>query len=269
MNGTVERAITSSKMWDEVYHTLPHSEIEDEVRGPLLERGWCVLNRDTCDVLRAMPDETIDLILADPPYGVNFQSRGRAGTGQELRFEKIANDKAPFIWWLRDAYRVTKPTGAMICFTRWDVRDFWIQAVEAAGWDVKGEVIWDKMQVGMGNLTQQFTPIHETIIFACKDDFAFPAKRPKSVISVPKIPMQAYTHPNEKPVGLMDRLILSLTREGDVVLDPFSGSGVVGESAVRNKRWYIGIDVDKHYATLGTTRIDKAYQGRLRKERMS
>ena len=59
-----------------------------------------------------MPDESVDAIVTDPPYGINYISQTGA---------KIKNDQAPFIWFLYDAFRVLRPGSSIICFTRWDV----------------------------------------------------------------------------------------------------------------------------------------------------
>lgn len=93
-----------------------------------------------------MPDESVDAIITDPPYGINYHTKG---TGASIK-----NDKSPFIWFLYDAFRVLKSgdsgRGSLICFTRWDVEQTFIDAMKLAGFQVKSEVIWDKVMHGMG-----------------------------------------------------------------------------------------------------------------------
>ena len=71
-----------------------------------------------------MPDESVDAIVTDPPYGINYISQTGA---------KIKNDQAPFIWFLYDAFRVLRPGSSIICFTRWDVEQTFIDAMKLAG----------------------------------------------------------------------------------------------------------------------------------------
>ena len=80
-------------------------------------------------MLRQMPDESVDAIITDPPYGINYHTKG---TGASIK-----NDKSPFIWFLYDAFRVLKSgdsgRGSLICFTRWDVEQTFIDAMKLAG----------------------------------------------------------------------------------------------------------------------------------------
>lgn len=109
--------------------------------------------------------ESVNAIITDPPYGINYVSQTGA---------RIKNDKAPFIWFLYDAFRVLKSGGTLLCFTRWDVEQTFIDAIELAGFRVKSEVIWDKVYHGMGDTKAAFAPAHENIVFAIKGSTASP-----------------------------------------------------------------------------------------------
>ncbi len=75
-----------------------------------------VIHGDCLTVLRQMQDDSVDMVITDPPYGVDFQSNRPRSKDPTARFAKIANDKTPFIWWLYDAYRVLKEGGGSIGF---------------------------------------------------------------------------------------------------------------------------------------------------------
>ena len=90
-----------------------------------------IIHDDSLTVLRQMEAENIDAIITDPPYGINYVSQTGA---------RIKNDKSPFIWFLYDAYRVLKPGGAILCFTRWDVEQTFIDAI-GKGFAVS-EIMW-------------------------------------------------------------------------------------------------------------------------------
>lgn len=104
-----------------------------------------IIHGDSLTVLRQMEPESVDAIITDPPYGINYVSQ----TGASIK-----NDKSPFIWFLYDAFRVLKSgeagRGGLICFTRWDVEQTFIDAMKIAGFNVKSEVIWDKPKQATG-----------------------------------------------------------------------------------------------------------------------
>ena len=145
--------------------------------------------------------------------------------------------------------------GCLARFSRWDVQDSFIRAIELAGLTVRNVVVWDKQRIGMGNLRQAFGPSYESIIFATKNEFKFPAKRPRDVLSHMKVGSNKLVHPNEKPVGLLEELIRDICPEGGTVLDPFMGSGTTGVACAITGRPFIGIEVDEGYYRIARSRI--------------
>jgi len=216
------------------------------------------MHGDCLDVLRGIPDESINAVITDPPYGISYQSCARKDKSKRLA--KIANDENPFIWWLYDANRVLKEDGALICFCRWDVQNAFKFAIEWAGFTIKSQVIWDKVLYGAGDLKSAFSPGHEVIWFAVKGKFSFPGKRPRSVITSQRINGGQLIHPNEKPVKLMEQLIQSVTREKEIVLDPFIGSGATGIAAINTGRFFIGIEKEYKYVEISNSRLEQVYQ---------
>lgn len=194
----------------------------------------------------------MDAIITDPPYGINYSSRTGA---------RIKNDAAPFIWFLYDAFRVLKPgssgRGTLVCFTRWDVQQVFIDAIRLAGFIVKSEVIWNKVEHGMGDCKAQFAPTHENIIFAVKGKFSFPGHRPNDLITHRKLHGNQMVHPTEKPVPLLADLITAVTKPGDLILDPFAGSGSTLVAAKKTGRRYTGIELDDTYYANAQRRIEE------------
>lgn len=204
-----------------------------------------------------MKPDSVDAIITDPPYGINYQSHQRAN-----RMAKIPNDKAPFIWWLYDAYRVLRPGedggGVLICFTRWDVQQIFIDALHLAGFSVKSEIVWYKMAHGAGDCKAQFAPCHENILFATKGKYQFPQKRPVDVLPIPKVSSNKLLHPNEKPVELLESLIRSTTRPRALVLDPFAGSGPTLLAAQKCGRQSIGVEIESKHCDTIRSRFETA-----------
>ena len=214
-----------------------------------------IIHGDSLTVLRQMEAESVDAIITDPPYGINYVSQTGA---------RIKNDKSPFIWFLYDAFRVLKSgesgRGSLVCFTRWDVQQTFIDAMKMAGFQVKSEVIWDKVFHGMGDTKAAFAPSHENIIFAVKGKFGFPGHRPKDLITFQKVNSSHMVHPTEKPVGLLANLITSVTKPGDLILDPFAGSGSTLVAAKKTGRRFVGVELDDDFYQIAQQRIEEAVE---------
>lgn len=210
---------------------------------------------DCLEVMRSMPDKSVDAVITDPPYGIDYQSARRIDTERK---PKIENDKRPFIWWLHDAFRITKDDGVLLCFCDWRYQDLWKQVIEVAGWTIKSHVIWDRDWHGLGDLNGQFAPQHDVIWFATKGDFSFQNGRPKDVIRSRRLPAEALVHPNEKPKSLMEHLTNSVTGLFSTILDPFMGSGTTGVVCVQTGRNFIGIEIDPTYFAIAERRIAEA-----------
>lgn len=206
------------------------------------------------EFLPRLGDGVARLVLTDPPYGIGLKSWSG---------ERVINDDAPYIWWLREAWRVLAPRSALFCFCRWDVEDTFKMAIEAAGFTIRNQAIWDKQTRGMGDTRRTLAPAHEVILFAAKGDFTWPAGRPSTMFRFGLPPPRTRTHPTEKPVGLLTAIIAATTRPGDLVVDPFAGSGSTGEAAVRMGRSFWGCELDPAHARRARARITRARRATL------
>jgi len=212
-----------------------------------------LIHGDCLEEMKNIPDGSVDAIVCDPPYGIDFQSARRTDKTQWK--PKIANDKTPFVAWTEEAYRVMKDGTGLICFTRWDTEQTLREALAASGFKCKQQLIWDKVVHGMGDLRGDFASQHENIIFAVKGRFTFDGKRPKSIFRTQRVTPSSLLHPNEKPVELLENLVLPITKENDIVLDMFLGSGVTGVACKNLNRDFIGIELDETYYNIAKARI--------------
>lgn len=215
-----------------------------------------LIHGDCLTEMKNIPDGSVDAVVCDPPYGIDFQSARRTDKTQWK--PKIANDKEPFVAWTDEAYRVMKDGTGLLCFTRWDTEQTFRDALTASGFKCKQQLIWDKEVHGMGDLRGDFASQHENIIFAVKGRFTFPGKRPKSIFRTQRVTPSKLVHPNEKPVELMQNITEPITKEGDTVLDMFLGSGVEGVACKNLNRNFIGIELDETYYNIAKERIEKA-----------
>lgn len=210
--------------------------------------------------MRDIPAESVDLIIADPPYGINFEycwysgANSLSGRAHTVK-RNIVNDKQPYIWFLPEAFRILKPNRPILIFTRYDVEETFRSAITCAGFICKSQIIWDKKGTGMGDLKGQPSPMHENIIFATKGRYTFAGHRPGSVITVNKT--KNNEHPNQKPVPLMEYLIEHYSSAGDMIVDPFAGVGTVNIAAKNLNRNCAGIEIDASYCEIANRRISE------------
>lgn len=211
-----------------------------------------VLHCNSTDLLKSLDDKSVDLIVTDPPYGIGFRSNMRVATP---KFDAIQDDTDPDYEILKDFYRVLKDGTALYLYTRWDVYPKWKKEVENAGFTLKNMCIWYKSGGGMGDLAGSYSPEHEICIFAVKGRHKIRGKRISDVWKLKKDPPGSYIHPTQKPIHAMELPILKSSDEGDLVLDPYSGSGTTGVACAKSKREFIGCDIEEKYVNLANKRI--------------
>ncbi len=233
-------------------HSL-HPDIQAVLDG---RSQWCVITQDCLQVLPLIPAGSVGAVVTDPPYGMSYQSARRIDKGD--RFDRIANDEAPFVWFLADAARVIVPGGLSLCFCRWDSAEAFRLAIGWSGLSVASQLVWDRVGHGMGDLIGCPAPQHDTIWFAVKGRYKFHGVRPKSIVRHQRIGGDALLHPNEKPVELLEELVDSYVPPSAIVLDPFAGSGSTGVAAIQTGRRFIGIEIDEKYAEIARRRIADA-----------
>jgi len=216
-----------------------------------------IIHGDCLDELRKIPNGSVDAIVSDPPFGVDDQPHRRADGS---RLDKIAGDAAPPIWFLPQAYRVLKYGGAMLIFVRYDVEATWRWGIRLAGFRPRAQIVWDKVNHGMGDARGDWAPRHENIVFATKGRFVFPGKRPSTVLRHKRL--NGREHPHEKPIALMADLTAAVTSPGDLVLDPFLGSGATACAAYQLGRRFVGIELEAKYIALAERRLEELVRER-------
>lgn len=220
-------------------------------------QDYCLQKGDCLELMKSIPDNSIDLVLTDPPYGIDYQSMRKKD--KTKRLPKIINDKEPFVQFIEQLGRIMKPTSCAMIFTRWDVQQRFIDKITESKLKVRNVIIWDKQIHGMGDLKRAYGSRYESIIFISNSDFRFPAKRPQDIITVRRVLPTNLIHPNEKPVELLERLIQQVTQANDIVLDCFMGSGSTGVACANTGRKFIGIEQDNTYFEKAFERISDAF----------
>lgn len=213
-------------------------------------------NSNCLDIIEQLPNNFIDVIITDFPYGIDFQSNHR-----EVKFDKIFNDEEPYIDWIKPVFHKMKDGGRLICFYRYDVQQELFSELKAAGFKIKSQLVWNKIGTGMGDLEGEYAPQHELMVYATKGRYIFKNGRPSTVYTVQKVTGQNLVHPNEKPVDLNRLLIRDICEEGDILFEPFSGSGSLPVAAKMEKIDFIACELDHNHVTTGNQRLLRAVVG--------
>ena len=220
-----------------------------------MEERYKLYNGDCLEVMRDISDKSIDLIVTDPPYLMNYQSNRRK---KENRFDKIKNDKDNYLLiqnYFKECYRITNDNTAIYWFCSWHNIDFFKQEFEKY-FKLKNILIWNKNNHGTGDLKGAYAPKYEFVLFGHKGRTLLREKRIPDVIECAKIPSKKLTHPTEKPLNLLEIFIRQSSDENDIVFDGFGGTFSTGIACLNTNRRFIGIELDKNYFDVGSKRIE-------------
>ncbi|MFD1702297.1 site-specific DNA-methyltransferase [Methylopila henanensis] len=244
-----------------------------------------ILIGDCIAELEKLPPASVDLVFADPPYNLQLQGDLRR-PDQSLvdavddawdQFESFAAYDAFTRAWLLQVRRVLKPTG-----TLWVIGSYHNifrvgSALQDLGYWILNDVVWRKTNPMPNFRGRRFTNAHETLIWAARGadakgyTFNYEALKagnedlqPRSDWLIPicsggerlKGDDGRKAHPTQKPEALLARVLLAASKPGDVVLDPFFGSGTTGAVAKRLGRRFVGVERDRDYAAAAQARID-------------
>ena len=242
--------------------------------------SFSLINGVKFKVLKKIEDKTFDIIFADPPYFLSNNGITCSG-GKMISVNKGDWDKSLTLKekhsfnkrWIKECYRILKDTGTIwISGTLHNIYSIGM-ALEESGFKILNNITWQKTNPPPNLACKTFTHSTETILWARKDlknvkyTFNYDAmkqmnanKQMKDVwttsLTKPSEKKQG-KHPTQKPLEILDKIILASTKENDLILDPFCGSSTTGISAVKLGRKYIGIDNEKEYLDLSIRRYEE------------
>lgn len=244
-----------------------------------------ILSGDCIDVMNGLPAESVDLIFADPPYNLQLKSDLHRPDNSKVdavndewdQFDSFAAYDRFTHDWLKAARRILKPNGAIWVIGSYH-NIFRVGALlQNAGFWILNDVVWNKSNPMPNFRGMRLTNAHETMIWASKSEkskYTFNYEAMKALNegtqmrSDWRLPIcngherlkdddGNKAHPTQKPESLLHRVILQSTNVGDVVLDPFFGTGTTGAVAKMLGRDYIGIEREEAYRKVATKRISK------------
>ena len=271
--------------------TIARTRVESRTRSkakaapaPVLPLGQ-ILDGDCVERLRELPDNCIDLVFADPPY--NLQLGGDLNRPDGSHVDAVTNDWDRFDSfktyddfsrdWLAECRRVLKPDGALWVIGSYHNIYRLGATLQDLGFWILNDIVWRKTNPMPNFRGTRFTNAHETLIWASQGEkarYQFNYRAMKTLND--ELQMRSdwtfpicsggerlkddaghKAHPTQKPEALLYRVLLATTERGDVVLDPFFGTGTTGAIAKRLGREWIGCEREESYRTVARARIEK------------
>jgi modification methylase len=254
---------------------------------PSCNRPSCnrIVVGDCIDELSRLPSGSVDLVFADPPYNLQLERdllrpNNTVVDGVDDAWDKFTSlgDYDRFcLAWLGECRRVLKPDGAIWVIGSYHNIFRLGAALQDLGFWIQNDIVWRKVNPMPNFRGKRFTNAHETLIWAARDrksrstfnyeamkalnddlqmrsDWLFPiCSGPERL----KDGTGRKAHPTQKPEALLYRVLLASTNPGDLVLDPFFGTGTTGAAAKRLGRRWLGIEREPEYAAAARARIDK------------
>jgi len=227
-----------------------------------VEIGSCKLACGDClEILPELEAGSVDMIVSDPPYGIQWRSNWRSDS-----FAQIEGDDIPHNEWL--SFVDSLGCRILYLFSRWDVMEYYRNGIEAkAKMRMKDVLIWDKCAHGAGDL-ESYAPTYEMVLYATRRREIIAGSRQQNILRHWRVDAGAtgtstgklLCHPCEKPVALITHLIGN--HAVSVVLDPFMGSGTTGVACVECGRRFVGIEIDPKYFDIACRRIRNAWDNR-------
>ena len=203
----------------------------------------------------------VDCIVTDPPYLIAYKTSRRKDKTHKFCHE-IDNDRPSDTELIKNfiekSFQLLKDNSAFYCFCSWKTSDIFKNLLEKAGFTIKNQIIWVKNNHTSGDLKAQFGQQYEVCFYCNKGRKFINGKRLTDVWFFDRVSGKSLVHQNQKPVELIEQIILKSTDENDTILDPFMGSGTTGIACVNNNRNFIGIERDKQYFDIAQNRIKEA-----------
>jgi len=247
--------------------------------------GFELYHSDSIEFMGTLPDDSVNLIFADPPYRLSNNGftchAGRRAPVNKGRWDESGGPEEDFaghLAWIRACRRILAPTGSIWISGPYHSIYACGYALQLAGYHLLNDICWFKPNAPPNLSGRYFTASHETLLWAAKapssrhtfnyelvknapwpgDTLKKPHRQMRSVWSLPAPrpgEKRLGRHPTQKPLDLLVRILLASSREGDLVLDPFTGSSTTGLACHRTGRRFIGVDSEKKYLDLSVRRF--------------
>ncbi len=219
-----------------------------------------IVHGDCLEVMKDIPNESVDLLLTDPPYNVsmksNFHTMGRKGVDFG-EWDKEFDQKS----WLSVACEKVRKGGSVVIFNDYKNIGLMSDILTQEGFTVKELLIWKKPSPMPRNRDRLYVTSIEVALWAVKGKgWTFNRSRTNyenAIFESPTVSHKQRLHPTQKPLSVIEEMLLIHSNESDIILDPFMGSGTTAIAAINKGRNFIGIEQDWDYCDVANNRISE------------
>lgn len=283
-----ENPISNNLVFEDLVSYILKNGVKRSIKPIFKTEDLALYNDDSLEVMSRFPDNYVDMIFADPPYmlsnnGFTCQN-GRMVSVNKGKWDKskgFEDDLNFHETWIKECKRILKPEGTIWISGTYHSIYQCGYLIQKLGYHLLNDITWFKPNASPNLSCRYFTASHETILWARKDKNAkhffnyeamknsnFPEDNIKKsglqMRSVWSLPTPSPSekefgkHPTQKPLALLKRIILASTKPGDIIFDPFNGSGTTGIAAtIIGDRKYIGCDLSNEYIALTIKRYEQ------------
>lgn len=231
-----------------------------ELESNLLNK---ILPIDCMDGFKKIPDNGVNLLIADPPYGISrtLNCKGqKLGTTAKLDFDFGSWDR-PYNEWCEEGLKKTSGWAVIFCAKR-DIGIYW-KILEESNFIAIDAMVWQKPDPLPLNGKTKFLNAWEAAIIGKKNGGYFGGYCTHNIFKYQAPKGKSRIHPTQKPLKLIQELVELLTEENGIVLDPFMGSGTTAVAAKLSNRNFIGFEIDKKYCKLANKRVKETEKSLL------
>lgn len=218
---------------------------------------------DCLNFMRTMKPGSVDAVITDPPYGIGYKSGHKISIDGNPRRNGNSFGKDEInLDWIPLVYNLQKQDSLLYCFTRWDVLSIWRDAFIDNGYLSCGRLVWNKCHWKMGDLRYYGSQTEDILLMRKGAPIIFPGGigRRGNLLSVSSFYLSEgqEDHPTQKPEKILRQFVADSTNPGDIIFDPFMGSGTTGVACMQLGRRFIGCEIDPNYYAIAEKRIKAA-----------
>ena len=215
-----------------------------------------IYNEDCIEGMKKIPDESIDLIVTDPPYLMKYKTNYRKDKHHKFCSEIDGDDDQELIkTYIKECYRIMKNDSACYMFCNSNKVDVFKRQLEKVGFNIKNMIVWVKNNWTAGDLKASYGKQYELILYVNKGRRFINGSRLTDVWEFPRVSGSKQLHQNQKPVELIKQCIEKSSDPGAIVFDGFMGSGTTAIACIDTDRHYIGYELDSEYYKVANNRI--------------
>lgn len=216
-----------------------------------------IYNEDCLKTMNSLDNESVDLIVTDPPYLMQYKTNHRKDKNHEFTNEILNSNNEQLIKdYIKECYRILKNDSAIYMFSSETKIDFFKQEIEKY-FNIKNIIVWVKNNHTAGDLEAAFGRQKEFIIYANKGRCKINGKRLTDIWNFDRVAGDNLIHQNQKPISLIKRCVKKSSNKGDIVFDGFMGSGTTAIASQLLEREFIGSELDNSKWKKAIKRIGK------------